>query len=206
VVTLSLGVYGAPAKASNHGLSSTFTQSDVATLKTFLQSKAETSNIHDAFYATQGLSLLDTKPTAAKTTELCTLAKNTLSDKAVSEKQDVESIYHAAALAQVLKCDVTVDKTATDAIKTTIAEGASVPNYYYAVFAALSLRAQTKKDITDDELTAVIEKLGDLTESDGAVRSTTEDKEGNLYNTGLVLQIYARYDHKLEYFLQYFRK
>lgn len=192
-MTLSFGVYGAPAKASNHGLSSTFTQTDVATLKTFLQSKAETSSIHDAFYATQGLALLDTKPTAAKTTELCTLAKNTLSSKAV-EKLDVESIYHAAALAQVLKCDVTIDKAVTDTIKTVIEEGASVPNYYYAVSAALALRAQTKKEVSDDELTSVIEKLGDLTESDGGVRSTTEDKEGNLYNTGLVLQIYARYN------------
>ena len=190
VVTLILGVYGAPTKALNHGLSSTFTQTDAATIKSLLQSKAESSSIHDAFYATQGLALLDTRPTPAKTTELCTLAKTTLSNKAV----DVQSIYHAASLAQVLKCDVTVDKAVSDAIKTAIEEGASVPNYYYAVFAAMSLRAQTKKDLTDDELTSVIEKLGDLTESDGAVRSTTEDKEGNLYNTGLVLQIYARYD------------
>jgi oligosaccharyltransferase complex subunit delta (ribophorin II) len=183
-------VYGAPAKASNHGLSSTFTQSDVATLKTFLQSQSETTNIHNAFYATQGLALLDIKPT--KATELCTLAKNTLRSKTVVEALDVESIFHAAAVAQVLKCDVTVDKAVTDAIETVIEEGGSVSHYYAAVFATLALRAQTKKEITDDELTAVIEKLGDLTESDGTVRGTKDDKEGSLYNTGLVLQIYAR--------------
>lgn len=184
-------MYAAPP--ANHGLSTTFTQNDVANVKSFLQSQAEaSSNIHDAYYATQALARLELKPTADKATKLCTLAKDTLKDKSVVEKLDAKSIYHAAALAQVLKCDVTVDKALTDAIKSIIEDGASVPNYYYAVNAALSLREKTKKDITDDQITSVVEKLGDLTESDGTVRATVEDKDGDLYNTGLVLQIYAR--------------
>lgn len=182
------------AQPQNHGLTSTFTAQEASTLKSFLQTKADKlDSIHDAFFTIKALALLDTKPTAAKNTELCTLAKNTLKDQKVLNNLDARSIYHAAAVAEQLGCDVTVEKAVTDAIKNIIEEGDSVPHYYHAVMAALALRSQTKKEVSDDELTSVMSKISDLTESDGTIRSSTSDKEGNLYNTGLSLQLFAKY-------------
>jgi oligosaccharyltransferase complex subunit delta (ribophorin II) len=189
---VALGLVVDAAAPSNRGLSTTFTQADANALKAVLQSTDKFTDIHTAYYTTQALAQLDTKPTDAKTKELCTLAQDTLRNKQVLEGHDATSIHQALALAAQLKCDVAVDKAVTDSIKETIEEGDSAADFFHAVSAALAAREKTKKDISDDVLTSVIDKIDDLTESDGTVRASTNDKDGTLFNAGLALQLYGK--------------
>ncbi len=174
VVALCLGA----SKPSNSGLSSTF---DTTNLINFLKSKTP-STIQEAFYVSEALRELG--QTSSK--DLCTLATTALSKPVL---ENTQSFYQAATVAKSLSCSAKLTTAQVDDLKSLLAEG-DVPNIFYAVFTSLAL---AEKSISEDDLTAVIERIGDLTESDGTVRTSSSDKDGTLYNAGLALQIYARY-------------
>lgn len=178
--------------ARNAGLSSAISADDLKNIKDVVlanTNKDWPNNIHNAYYVTSALANLDTIP---KQTEIITLAKNTLKSK---DKQSVESIFHAASILETLKVsDATVDKAVVDTLKNAIEDGETLNDYYYAGSAALSLRAlKLAKEITDDDIASLVAKVSDLADEDGAFRSSSTDKEGSLYNTGLALQLLARY-------------
>eukprot|EP01111_Echinosteliopsis_oligospora_P010115 TRINITY_DN3090_c0_g1_i1.p1 TRINITY_DN3090_c0_g1~~TRINITY_DN3090_c0_g1_i1.p1 ORF type:complete len:705 (-),score=241.46 TRINITY_DN3090_c0_g1_i1:78-2192(-) len=196
LLAITTVVYAAPV---NTGLSSTFTEEDVADTISLITSatkdKSWPTNIQEAYFASHTLRLLGSS-SLPKQKEQCNLAKSTLTDKKTLDSLDIISIYYAVLVADELKCDIKIDRQPLiDSLRKST-EKNSFNHIYYSTATILALHnsniVQIKGEFKDSEISGLISKLHGLVEEDGSVLATPNAKEGSLYNTGLLLQLLSK--------------
>eukprot|EP01112_Ceratiomyxa_fruticulosa_P016102 TRINITY_DN4831_c0_g1_i1.p1 TRINITY_DN4831_c0_g1~~TRINITY_DN4831_c0_g1_i1.p1 ORF type:complete len:681 (-),score=163.65 TRINITY_DN4831_c0_g1_i1:226-2268(-) len=174
----------------NAGASTSYTEDDAKNLASSIKAhqKEWENSISPAYHAFSVLQSIEGK--VPNKDALCKLAKDTL-----GKSGRVEEIYQAVSIAEGLGCGESVSADVTSTLTKTIANGEDLEELYYAVNSVLLL--QDKKHITfNDDFTSVVSKVLAL-EDEGIFSNAEGDDEGNIYATGLALQLLAKLRPKL---------
>ena len=143
-------------------------------------------SLKDTHQAVSSLEILGGSFSAQQTQDFCSNVRQTL-----EKRTDIETIYHASAIAKILKCSlpqVRVDS----ALNQILENESSVEELFYAVSAGNNFKALEHYEFSESVL-EVISLIDSYGEVDGTV-ANTKTGSGSLFHSGLAFEILALID------------